>query len=269
MTDLTSQCAFKCRNPGYKTYINLHKHYLEVHKICLHRQVVSRRLCHHDLTRCTIRVARLDPNNEDEFRTQLTSFFAPFTGGRATSQGSRRCVSHPLTLSVPWIYPPSSYNPGGHTTSYPNQPPATFSMPQVAGPSHLGGLQTPGNTMFHSTAPSLGQNCPPNPAGLYTTPIPIGGPRQGHSPRSRPSVLGEVGRSRSPTIHPTTRHQPYPQFRPQRHGLYVNHSPVHGQVKGKGRELPLTAMDNGLLTPDTPSRGNCLEVRPNVFRYRT
>lgn len=33
----TSQCVFKCKGPGYKTYAGLHNHYLSVHEICLHR----------------------------------------------------------------------------------------------------------------------------------------------------------------------------------------------------------------------------------------
>jgi len=37
VTVFTSQCAFKSKNPAYKTYHYLHKHYLSVHGICLRR----------------------------------------------------------------------------------------------------------------------------------------------------------------------------------------------------------------------------------------
>ena len=88
LIDFIPQCVFKCKNSGYETYSKLHKHYLDVHRICLHRRVADSPQFLHSLIMETIRVARLDPNNEDEFRKQITSFFA-LAGGKATKQGYR------------------------------------------------------------------------------------------------------------------------------------------------------------------------------------
>lgn len=137
-------------------------------------------------------------------------------------------------------------------------------MSQVAGPSHLGGYQAPSNATF---CPTPGQGYRLDSPDRHAAPIPIGSPHQTGDTGSRPPVLGEVGPSRSPAVYPITRHHPYPQSRPQKQGWGMNPPPAHSQVKGKGREMPLITMDNGLPTPDTPSRGNCLEVRPNMFRY--
>lgn len=161
---------------------------------------------------------------------------------------------------------PSSYDPSGRTTPHLNQPPVTRPMSQVAGPSRLGGYQTPSDTTSHPAPISLGKDYPLNSPGWYAAPIPIGSPHRNRSPGARHPVLGEVGPSRSPPIYPATRHHPYPQSQSQRQGWDMNYSHVHGQVKGKGREVPLMTMDNGLATSDVPSRGDCPEVCPNVLR---
>lgn len=96
----------------------------------------------------------------------------------------------------------------------------------------------------------------------YTAPTPTGSPRRNRSP-----VLGEVGPSRSPAVHPSTRHQPYPQSRPEQQGLYTIHSPIRGHVKGKNREIPSTAMGHDLSTPSTSSLGGCLTVRSSALKY--
>jgi len=201
-------------------------------------------------------VARLDPNNEDEFRRQITSFFAP------PAAGSRKCVlsNHPHRLGCI-----SNQNPSGPATPYAYNPPVAGPSPQTAGPSHLGGHRTPGTTS-HPTPAGLGQESLANPPSWYAAPTPIENPCQNRSPGSRLSVLGEVGPSRSPPVYPTTRHQPYPQSRPQQRGVYTNHSPARGQAKGKGREIPSTAMNYNLPTPNTPSQGNRLEVCSSVPR---
>lgn len=90
--------------------------------------------------------------------------------------------------------------------------------------------------------------------------------------------MNEVGPSRFPAVHPTTRHHPYPQSRPQRQGPYTTFSPVDGHVGGKGREVPSTAMGHGLPTPNTSPPVAPLKVFPlmleccastNTFRKRT
>ena len=205
-------------------------------------------------------MARLDSNNEDEFRGQIASFFVPPAGGQVESQGYQRYVSPPLFRS----YPPSNQNPSGHTTSYANQPPAVSPSPQIAGPSYLRSYQTPGTT-FHPTPVSLRRDSLTDSPSWYAGPKPIGSLPQNHSPGSKLPASGEVGPSRP--VHPTTRHQPYPQSRPQQQGMYTNHSPVHGQAKGKGREIPSISTNHGLPAPSTPSQGNRLEVCSSVPRY--
>ena len=203
-------------------------------------------------------MARLDPNNEDEFRRQINSRLAPPAGG------FRRCVSsnHPYRLGCI-----SNQNPSGHaTTPYAYNPPAAGPSPQSAGPSHLGGYRTP-RTTSHPTPPSLGQASPENSPSRYAGPTPIENSCQNHNPGSKFPVLSEVGPSRSPPIYPTTRHQPYPQSRPQQQAMHANHSPVRGQAKGKGREIPSTLMNCGFPTPNTPPQGNRLEVCSNAPRY--
>jgi len=48
----------------------------------------------HNLIIGTTRVAHLDPNNEDEFRRQITSFITSLTGGKVSSQGAWRYASY-------------------------------------------------------------------------------------------------------------------------------------------------------------------------------
>jgi len=195
-------------------------------------------------------VARLDPNNEDEFRRNIASSLAHLAGG------SRGCVSsnHPYRLDCI-----SNQNPSGRAIPYVYNPSVAGPSLHSAGPSHLRGHRTPGTTS-HPTPASLGQESPENPPSWYAGHTPIENPRQNHSPGSRLPALGEVGPFRSPPIYPTTRHQPYPQYRPQQQGMYTNQSPARSQAKGKGREIPSTPMNCGLPTPDTPSQGNRLEV---------
>ncbi|KAF9650425.1 hypothetical protein BDM02DRAFT_1433757 [Thelephora ganbajun] len=222
--NIAVKCVFKCRNPGYKTYSKLHKHYLDVHKICLHR------------------VARLDPDNEDDFRRQITSFFVPITRGQVTSQESWR----------------------GYTPSRVNQPQAVGLSPQTAGPSRLRGYQAP----FRSTHANLGQDSLSNSPSWYAIPIPTANPHRNHSAGLRPPVWSEVSPFRSPAVYPTTRHQPYPQPRPRQQGSHAGHSSVCGQGRGKGRGIYSTAINRGLQTQNTPSQGNCLEpIIPTARPY--
>lgn len=83
-----------------------------------------------------------------------------------------------------------------------------------------------GGTTSHLALQNLGQENLSNPPGRYPAPIPTGSPYQNHSPGLRTSVLSEAGPSRSP-VHPTTRHQPYPQSRPQRQGPYTKNPPIY------------------------------------------
>ena len=211
-------------------------------------------------------MAHLDPNNEDEFRRQIASFFASLTSGKATNQVPRRCVpsNHPVSVESH----PSNQNLNSRATLYANQPPAASSPSQIAGPSHLSGHQTPGTT-FHPTPASLGQDSPVNSPSWYAGPTSIGSPSQNHGPGSRLPVPGEVGPSRLHPVYPTTRHQPYPQLRPQQQGMSTNNSQARGQAKGKGREIPSTPMDYGLPIPNAPSQGNRLELEvcPSVPRH--
>lgn len=84
--------------------------------------------------------------------------------------------------------------------------------------------------------------------------IPIGNPDQHHIPSLRPPFLSEVGPSRSPAPHLTTRHRPYPEY-----------SPTHDQAKGNGREIPSAVSNHGLPTPDTS--WTFLEVCPSTLEY--
>ena len=150
--------------------------------------------------------------------------------------------------------------------SYVNHLPAVSPLSHAAGPSHLGGYQTPGDTVFPQSPKSPGQDNPSNPPGWYTAPASAESPYRNHSPSLRLPASGEVGPSRPPAIYPTARHQPYPQSRPHLQGLCIRRPPVRDQFKGKGREIPLAAMNYGPLTPKTPSWGNSLEVCPNTLR---
>jgi len=214
-----------------------------------------------------IRVARLDPDNEDEFRRQVTSFFAPLAGGMVTSQGPRRYVSSHSPSHRLNCIPSPNHNPSGRATSHTTQPPAASPPPQIGGRIHPRDHQMPSNTTFRPAPASLGQGSLSSSPVRYPVPIPVGGQGQNRSPGRRPLVLDELGPSRSPAVYPVTRHQPYPQSRPQQQGFHMSHSPIHGQAKGKNREILPTAMSYGRLTPNTPSQGNWLEVRPSALGY--
>jgi hypothetical protein len=166
-------------------------------------------------------------------------------------------------------YTPSSHSPSSRTPSHGNQPPVINPLPRMAGPSHVGGYRTPGDAALHPSPLSLDQDNLLDPPSWHAAPTLIGSSYQKHSPGLRSPVMGSVGPSRAPAVYPTTRHQPYPQSRPQQEELHLSPSPVRGQAKGEGRRTPLTTMNHGLQTPNTPSRGNCLEVCPNVLRYCT
>lgn len=108
-----------------------------------------------------------------------------------------------------------------------------------------------------------------NPPSRYPTPILIRSPNKNHTAGMRPPVLDEVGPSRSPAVYPTARHQPYPQSRPQQHGLRTSPTPVHGKAKGKACAIPSTVMIHGILTPSPLSPGTRLEVCPSAFGCHT
>jgi len=150
--------------------------------------------------------------------------------------------------------------------SYANHLPVASPLPHTAGASHLGGYRTLGDTIFHPSASNPAQDGPSNPPGWYVTPTPAESSYQNHTPIFRHPAPGEAGPSRSPGIYPTTRHQPYPQSRPHPQGLCVDRSPVRGQSKGKGREIPLASTNYAPPTPKTPSWGSRLEVCPNILR---
>ena len=158
--------------------------------------------------------------------------------------------------------PSSNHNTSGCATPHANQPLFASPSPQIAGPSQPRGYQTPGDAAFHLTAGQSGLLNSPS----WALPTPVKIPYQNYRTDPRTPVSGEVGPSRSPPVYPTARHQPYPQSRPHQQGLYTSHSPIRDRSKGKGRDIPPTATNNGLPAPDTLSRGNCLEVRPTALR---
>jgi len=171
---------------------------------------------------------------------------------RATHPPSRylRCV-------------PTDHSPSSHAASYATQPLAPSPPPQIAGPSHLRGYQIPGDTTFHSTPTGMGQDNLLSSPSWYAVSTPVGSPHRNHSPGSRPPSSGRIGSLHSPA----TRHQPYPQSRPQQQGPHVDHSPVRSKAKGKNREILSVAMSHDLQTPNTPLYGNYLEVCPSAPRY--
>ena len=219
-----------------------------------------------NLTVCTIRVAQLDPNNEDEFCRQLSSFLAALTGGNTTSNGSQRCVAHPLILSPTLIHPLPSHNPYDHATSCASNFPGPGRLQPTPDSSHLGGYQTPGDTVFHPSPVSPGQGGPSNPPGWYAAPTFAESPYQNCGPSSRHPAPGGFGPSRSPVVSPTARHQPYPQSRSNSQGMCMGRSTARGQARGKRLELHLTTTDGAPPTPNTVLLGNHMEVCPNTLR---
>jgi len=175
-------------------------------------------------------------------------------------------VSPTRPLTVFDTSPSSSHNPGGHAVSYASRLPATSPFLHIAGPSHLGAYQTPGDTVFHQSPKDPGQDGPSDPLGWHAVPTSSESPYRNHSPNLGLPAPGEIGPSRPLAIYPTIRHQPYPQSRPHPQGPCVGRSPVRGQSKGKGREFPLGATNHGPQTPKTPSWGSRLEVCPNTLR---
>lgn len=120
--------------------------------------------------------------------------------------------------------------------------------------------------VFLPASASLGQDSSANLPSRYAGPIPIGALDQIYNPSPKPPTSGETGRSRSPVVYSTPRHQPYPQPKPQQQGLYTNHSLVRGQAKGKGRELPPMATNRDLQMLSTPSPSGRPEVRSNALK---
>ena len=127
-------------------------------------------------------------------------------------------------------------------------------------------MSIPRETTFRFDSSNLGQNYLPNYPSLYPAPIPTGSTYRNYSLDARPQAFSGIGPSRFPIVHPTTRHQPYPQSRPQRQGSsYTEYPPAHYHANGTS---PLTTTGRGLPTPDTPSPGTTWqEVCPSPLEY--
>lgn len=156
-----------------------------------------------------IRVARLDRGNEDEFHRQVEFHLTPSTGGNTTSQGTRRNVVHP------------SFQSSDRAPFHAKKLQAVGPQPQSAGPSHLGEHRMLGNATIHSTSPN------PEQGKFFDSPSvdPIGNLYHNRNSCLRPKILTEANPSCPPVAYPVTRHQPYPQSRPQQH---TRPSPARG-----------------------------------------
>ena len=184
-----------------------------MHNICLYRRVVDGHQFMHILTIRTIRVARLDPNDESEFCRQLDILLRyphRWESNSAKVSGVRASPTRPLTFTD--TYPPlvtTLVVAQCHVQTTFRLLPHCYTPPVRV---------TLGLSTFKHLKPGPGR-----PVSLYAAHTSTESPPRNHSPISRP-----------PATYPTAHHQPYPQSRPHPQGLCVGRTPVRSQSRERG-----------------------------------